>query len=78
MARLLKRKVVDDGNVKVIKCRWHHHHGGSGAVYGLGFIGSVIYYLSTASSFWIGVLGLLKSIVWPAYLVYYALKFFVA
>jgi len=41
-----------------------------GAVYGIGFIGSVVYYISTATGFWIGVLGVLKSLVWPAFLVY--------
>lgn len=45
------------------------------AVYGLGFIGAAIYFISTATSFWTGVLGLLKSMVWPAFLVYEALKF---
>lgn len=46
-----------------------------GAVYGLGFIGSAIYYLSTATGFWMGVLGFLKAIVWPVFLVYELLKF---
>lgn len=41
-----------------------------GGVYGLGFIGAVIYYISTATGFWDGVLGVLKAIVWPAFLVY--------
>jgi hypothetical protein len=49
--------------------------GGSGAVYGLGFIGAAVYYISTASGFWMGVLGFLKAIVWPAFLVYGVLKF---
>jgi hypothetical protein len=50
-------------------------NGPSGAVYGLGFIGAVVYYISTATTFWIGVLGVLKAIVWPAILVYQALQF---
>ena len=49
-------------------------HAGSGAVYGLGFIGAAIYFISTATGFWMGVLGFLKAIVWPAFLVYEALK----
>lgn len=57
----------------------HHHeirHCNSGnAVYGLGFIGSAIYYISTATSFWMGVLGVLKAIVWPAFLVFELLKY---
>ena len=44
------------------------------AVYGLGLIGAAIYYISIATSFWIGVLGFLKALVWPAFLVYEALK----
>lgn len=46
-----------------------------GAIYGLGFIGAVVYYISTATGFWNGVLGFLKAIVWPAFLVYQLLKF---
>ena len=46
----------------------------SGAVYGLGLIGAAIYYISAATGFWMGVLGFLKAIVWPVFLVYQALK----
>lgn len=44
------------------------------AVYGLGFIGAAVYYISTAAGFWAGVLGILKAVVWPAFLVYGLLK----
>ena len=47
----------------------------AGAVYGLGFIGAAIYYISTATGFWVGVLGLLKAIVWPVFMVYEAFKY---
>ena len=47
----------------------------AGSVYGLGFIGAAIYFISQADSFWIGVLGFLKAIVWPAFTVYELLKF---
>ena len=46
----------------------------SGAVYGLGFIGAAIFFISQASGFWMGVFGFLKAIVWPAFLVYEAFK----
>jgi hypothetical protein len=49
-----------------------------GSVYGLGFIGAAVYYISNATGFWLGVLGFLKAIVWPALLVYEALKHFAA
>jgi hypothetical protein len=42
------------------------HRGGSGAVYGLGFIGAAVYFISQATTFWVGVLGFLKAMVWPA------------
>ena len=46
----------------------------SGAVYGLGLIGAAVFYISTATGFWMGVLGFLKALVWPAFLVYEAFK----
>ncbi len=57
------------------KPRVIHQSGPSGAVYGLGFIGACVYYIGTAGTFWLGVLGFLKAIVWPAMLVYELLKF---
>ncbi len=47
----------------------------SGAVYGLGLIGAAVYYIGHAATFWLGVLGFLKAIVWPAMLVYEAMKY---
>ncbi|MBN1337375.1 MAG: hypothetical protein JXB39_15570 [Deltaproteobacteria bacterium] len=49
-----------------------------GAVYGLGLIGAAVWYLSTATGFWAGVLGVLKAIVWPAFLVYGLFKYIAA
>lgn len=59
---------------KNMNVKFDHKHSGS-AVYGLGFIGAAIYFISTASGFWMGVLGFFKAIFWPAYLVYGLLKF---
>ncbi|OGH16779.1 MAG: hypothetical protein A3C30_00350 [Candidatus Levybacteria bacterium RIFCSPHIGHO2_02_FULL_40_18] len=50
--------------------------GPSGAVYGLGFIGALVYYIQHAASFWEGVLGVIKAILWPALLIYNLLEFF--
>jgi hypothetical protein len=46
----------------------------SSAVYGLGLIGAAIYFISTATGFWMGVLGFLKAVVWPVFLVLAAFK----
>jgi len=50
--------------------------GASETVYGLGFLGALVYYLGHAATLWIGLLGLFKAILWPAVLVYEALHFF--
>jgi len=60
---------------KIKKYKLNNYNSCGGAVYGLGFIGAVVYYISIANSFWMGVLGFLKAIVWPAFLVYELLKF---
>ncbi len=48
---------------------------GSEAVYGIGLIGALVYYLQHATTFVIGLLGVLKAIVWPAMVVYKLLEF---
>ncbi len=45
-----------------------------GGLYFLGFIGAAVYYIQAATSFWGGVVGFLKALFWPAFLVYSALK----
>ncbi len=50
-------------------------NGFAGAVYGLGLIGAAVYFISQAGSFWPGVIGFLKALVWPAFLVYEAFKY---
>jgi hypothetical protein len=52
------------------KCRRMNKGGASEIVYCLGLIGAAIYYIQHAAGFWIGVLGVLKAIVWPVILIY--------
>ena len=49
--------------------------GASGAIYGLGFLGAAIYYIHNAATFGMGVIGFLKALVWPAFLVYKAMEY---
>jgi CO dehydrogenase/acetyl-CoA synthase beta subunit len=42
----------------------------TGGIYFLGFIGAAIYYISQSATFWQGVVGFLKALVWPVFLVY--------
>jgi len=68
----MKKKIMRKEHACGIGCKCNS--GCGGAVYGLGFIGAVIYYITTATSIGMGALGILKAIVWPAFLVYALLK----
>ncbi len=53
-------------------------HGGSGiagAAYFMAFIGAAVYFIQQATSFGTGMLGFLKALVWPAFLIYNLLDF---
>lgn len=49
--------------------------GMGGGVYGLAFIGALVYFIQHADTFWIGVLGFFKALFWPAFLIYKLLEF---
>jgi hypothetical protein len=56
-------------------CHDRHYHSNAGdAVYGFGVIGAAIFFIGQATSFGVGVLGFLKAIVWPVFLVLEAFK----
>lgn len=44
-------------------------------MYGLGLVGAAVYYIQHASTFWMGVMGIVKAVVWPALLLYKLLGF---
>lgn len=48
--------------------------GGGGAVYGLGLIGALVWWWQQADGFGEHIVGLLKTVLWPAFLVYEALR----
>jgi hypothetical protein len=48
--------------------------GVSGGLYGVAFIGALVYYLQHAATFWVGVLGFFKALFWPAVLMYKVLE----
>jgi hypothetical protein len=47
----------------------------SGGIYGLAFVGALVYYFQHAETFWLGVLGFFKALIWPAMLIYKLLEF---
>ncbi len=73
--RNLKKGAKKETKMQVVKCGSVGSCGCGGGFYFLGFLGAAIYYISTATGFWVGVLGFLKALVWPAFLVFELLKF---
>ena len=49
-------------------------NGVSGGVYGVAFIGALVYFIQHATSFGSGVLGVIKAIFWPAVVLYKVLE----
>lgn len=45
-----------------------------GGIYGMAFIGGVVYYIQHADTFWAGVLGIVKALFWPGVLMYKILE----
>jgi hypothetical protein len=60
------------------KAKINRSGGGGDAVYGLGLIGALVYYIQQANGFWSVILGILKALVWPAFVIYDLLKFLAA
>ena len=55
---------------------WRKMRHGSvyGGIYGMAFIGALVYYIQHATTFWLGVLGFFKALFWPAMLIYKILE----
>ncbi len=69
-----------DDKIRVERKRKFHGggsaSGGGEVVYGLGIVGAAIYFIQHSLSFWGVVIGLMKAIVWPAFVVYELLRSF--
>ncbi|MCK5567151.1 MAG: hypothetical protein KAI62_04515 [Actinomycetia bacterium] len=62
------------GDVKKRK-KDYTNSGMVGMGYFVAFIAAAVYFIQQAETFWMGLLGFLKALVWPGYLVYYLLDF---
>ena len=45
-----------------------------GGVYGMAFLGAAVYFIQHATGFWMGVVGFIKAIFWPAVVLYKVLE----
>lgn len=41
-----------------------------GGLYGVAAVGAAVYYVKQATTFWAGLLGIIKAIFWPGVLLY--------
>ena len=53
----------------------NHNCGQSNAIYGLGIIGALFYFLSNTTNFEMVIIGIGKSIFWPAILMFKLLTY---
>ncbi len=51
-------------------------HGTAGSLYFVGFVGALVYWMQAAVGFGAVITGILKALVWPAYIVYKLLEQF--
>ena len=67
----MKKHIFKRGKEKEMNCSCYKGNGAcGGGIYFLGIIASAIYYIQQSSTFWEGVLGVLKALVWPVFLIY--------
>ncbi|MGE5041921.1 MAG: hypothetical protein ACM3IJ_03375 [Candidatus Levyibacteriota bacterium] len=51
-----------------------NHQSGGSAVYGMGLVGALIYYLQHSHTLTEGLFGILKAVLWPGFLLYRILE----
>ena len=71
--RWFENKFSGKGKKKDHKCK--ASTGAGAGIYCVGIIGAAVYYIGAATTFWVGVLGVLKALVWPAFLIHGLLTF---
>jgi hypothetical protein len=53
-----------------IKNHYCHHGGDSSAIYGLGVVGALFYFLKGATTFTLVMTGIGKAFFWPAFIIF--------
>jgi len=69
-------KVCENCNSKACRRNNNVSHGGD-VVYVMGLIGAAIFFIGQAPDFWAGVVGFLKAIIWPIFMVFEAFNFLI-
>lgn len=74
--RMKESKKLNCCDCKTCTCKTQANACGnsSGAVYGIGVVGAIVYFFQNANTITDYVLGVLKGLIWPGMLVYKALE----
>lgn len=63
--------------------KWHgrrvitnSYNSGGGAVYGIGLIGALVYFLQHSSTFKEVLVAIVKAFIWPGLVAYHVLQYF--
>jgi hypothetical protein len=65
-----EKSMMNDRDSSVRRSSGGAAAGASGGLYGLGLVGAAVYFIGHAASFGAGILGFLKALVWPAFVVW--------
>lgn len=60
---------------KMFKHTSHCSHGGGNAIYGLGVVGALFYFLQSATNLGAVIVGIGKAVFWPAILMFKLLTY---
>lgn len=74
MIKYIKGENMADEEIIERRSHFRRNSYGGDAVYAIGLVGALVYYIEQADTFWFGVLGVLKALVWPAMVVYHLLS----
>ena len=66
--------MTDEKNSTTVYAKKVINNTSGGALYGIGIIGALIYYLQHATTLLAGIIGIIKAVFWPAVVVYEVLK----
>src|SRR5262249_25164485 len=68
------RKMAHETRWSMHRYQWRMGMRVSGGIYGMAFIGAMVYYFQHAATFWAGLIGFFKALFWPAVLMYKLLE----
>jgi hypothetical protein len=66
----MKKTEMDCCSGKTVVKKYHHGGNQSSAIYGLGVVGALFYFLQNVTTFMDVLTGIAKAIFWPAIIIF--------